>query len=78
MSLANEEAETDQMLANAPPLPHISILKAPQKPSGDMLEMQGIQARDFDDVTHQMDGFLDKEEGYESNHQNQSQSRRIM
>jgi hypothetical protein len=66
MSLANEEVETDQMLADSPPLPHISILKAPQKPSGDLLEMQGIRAQDFDDVTHQMDGFLDEEEGYES------------
>jgi hypothetical protein len=66
MSLANKEVETDQMLANAPPLPHILILKALQKPSGDLLEMQGIQAHDFDDVTHQMDGFLDQEEGYES------------
>jgi hypothetical protein len=51
MSLANEEVETDQMLADAPPLPHISILKAP-------LEMP----HDFDDVTHQMDGFLEEEE----------------
>jgi hypothetical protein len=67
MSLANEEVEIDQMLADAPPLPHISILKTPQKPSEDLLEMQGsIQAQDFDDVTHQMDGFLDEKEGYES------------
>jgi hypothetical protein len=54
MSLANEEVETDQILADAPPLQHISILKAPQKPSGDLLEMQGIQAQDFDDVTLQI------------------------
>ena len=66
MSLANEEQETDHMLADAPPLPHVSILNAPRKPSEDLLEMQGIQAQDFDDVAYQMDDFLDEEQGYES------------
>jgi hypothetical protein len=66
MSLASDGNEQGPTLFDSSPLPHLSIPSPPQKLPAALLEVQGLNEQDFDDVAYQMDDDLDNEDGQET------------
>ena len=63
MSLASDGDKIGGTADDLSTMPHLSIPNPPQKLPAGLLEIQGIDEQDFDDVAFQMDGYLDNEEG---------------
>jgi hypothetical protein len=62
MSLASDGKKQGSTLPNSLPLPHLSIPNPPQT----LLEVQGLNEQDVDDVTFPLDDYLENEDGQES------------